>query len=82
MWDNIEKEGESKYLRIMAEYYRHFKGKVYRLVSIAKDSETENKIVVYQAMYGNGDIWVRPFDEFFGKVDRVGMVRDRFTPID
>jgi hypothetical protein len=82
MWDNIEKEGESKYLRIMAEYYRHFKGKVYRLVSIAKDSETENKIVVYQAMYENGDIWVRPFDEFFGKVDRDGMVRDRFTPID
>ena len=82
MWDNIEKEGESKYLRIMAEYYRHFKGKVYRLVSIAKDSETENKIVVYQAMYGDGDLWVRPFDEFFGKVNRDGMVRDRFTPID
>ena len=82
MWDNIEKEGESKYLRTMAEYYRHFKGKVYRLVSIAKDSETENKIVVYQAMYENGDIWVRPYDEFFGKVDRDGIVRDRFTQID
>lgn len=82
MWDNIEKEGESKYLRTMAEYYRHFKGKVYRLVSIAKDSETLDKVVVYQAMYENGDTWVRPYDEFFGKVDRDGMVRDRFTPID
>ena len=81
MWDNIEKEGESKYLRTMAEYYRHFKGKVYRLVSVAKDSDTLDKIVVYQAMYENGDIWVRPYDEFFGKVDRDGMVRDRFTKI-
>lgn len=58
----------------MAEYYRHFKGKVYRLVSVAKDSDTLDKIVVYQAMYENGDIWVRPYDEFFGKVDRDGMV--------
>ena len=84
LWDNFEKEAESKYLRIMAEYYRHFKGKVYRLVGIAKDSETdtENKIVVYQAMYDDGDLWVRPYDEFFGKVDRDGMVRDRFTLID
>ena len=38
----------------MAEYYRHFKGKVYRLVSVAKDSETLDKIVVYQAMYEDG----------------------------
>lgn len=81
MWNNIEKEGESKYLRTMAEYYRHFKGKVYRLVSVAKDSDTLDKIVVYQAMYDDGDIWVRPYDEFFGKVDRDGMVRDRFTKI-
>ncbi|MBP5487430.1 MAG: DUF1653 domain-containing protein [Bacteroidales bacterium] len=66
----------------MAEYYRHFKGKVYRLLSVAKDSETLDKIVVYQAMYDDGDIWVRPYDEFFGKVDRDGMVRDRFTKID
>lgn len=66
----------------MAEYYRHFKGKVYRLVSVAKDSDTLDKIVVYQAMYDDGDIWVRPYDEFFGKVDRDGMVRDRFTKID
>lgn len=65
----------------MAEYYRHFKGKVYRLLSVAKDSETLDKIVVYQAMYDDGDIWVRPYDEFFGKVDRDGMVPDRFTKI-
>jgi hypothetical protein len=66
----------------MAEYYRHFKGKVYRLFSVAKDSETLDKIVVYQAMYDDGDIWVRPYDDFFGKVDRDGMVRDRFIKID
>ena len=82
LWYNIEKDEECPYLRIMAEYYRHFKGKVYRLVSIAKASETLEKIVVYQAMYDNGDIWVRPFEDFFGKVVRDGIVQDRFSPID
>lgn len=66
----------------MAEYFRHFKGKVYRLVSIAKGSETLGKLVVYQAMYDDGDIWVRPYEDFFGKVVRDGIEQDRFSPID
>ncbi len=65
----------------MSEYYRHFKGNIYRLVGIAKDSETLEKRVVYQAMYGDGDLWVRPYDMFFGKVERDGKVMDRFSPI-
>ena len=43
----------------MEKYYRHFKGNVYRLVGIAKDSETLEEMVVYQAMYGEGQMWVR-----------------------
>ena len=65
----------------MAEYYRHYKGCVYRLVNIAKDSETQDIVVIYQAMYGDGDIWVRPYHMFFGKVDRDGKIQDRFAPI-
>lgn len=65
----------------MSKYYRHFKGNIYRLVGIAKDSETLEKKVVYQAMYGDGELWVRPYDMFFGKVERDGKVMDRFSPI-
>ena len=36
----------------MANYYRHFKGGKYKLLGIAKDSETQEKMVVYQALYG------------------------------
>ena len=42
------------------KYYRHFKGNVYRVLHIAKHSETLEDIVVYQAMYGERGIWVRP----------------------
>ena len=42
------------------EYYRHFKGNIYRILHIAKHSETLEDIVVYQAMYGERSIWVRP----------------------
>ena len=44
----------------MEEYYRHFKGNVYRVLHIAKHSETLEEMVVYQAMYGDRDIWVWP----------------------
>jgi Uncharacterized protein conserved in bacteria len=65
----------------MDKYYRHFKGGVYRLVGIAKDSETLEEMVVYQAMYGDRQMWVRPMSMFFGKVDRDGKVFDRFSEI-
>jgi len=65
----------------MAEYFRHFKGGLYKLVCIANDSETQEKMVVYQALYGEKLCWVRPYEMFFGKVERDGKVMDRFTPI-
>ena len=57
----------------MADYYRHFKGGKYKLLGIARDSETLEKMVVYQALYGEGELWVRPYDMFLG-LSR-GMVR-------
>ena len=65
----------------MEKYYRHFKGGEYRLIGIAKDSETLEDMVVYQALYGDGQMWVRPKDMFFGQVERDGKVFPRFTEI-
>ena len=65
----------------MEKYYRHFKGNLYRLIGIAKDSETLEDLVVYQALYGEHQMWVRPADMFFGKVERDGKVMKRFEEI-
>lgn len=51
------------------EYYRHFKDKLYQIVAVATHSETGEKMVVYQAMYGEQGIWVRPYDMFVSEVD-------------
>ena len=40
--------------------YRHFKGKEYRVILVARNSETEEEMVVYQALYGEFGYWVRP----------------------
>ena len=49
---------------------RHFKGKRYEILFFAKDSETQETLVVYRALYGEGDVWVRPKEMFFSAVDR------------
>ena len=55
--------------------YRHFKDKLYEVIAIAYDSESNNdevlrKMVVYKALYGDGKIWVRDYEMFASKVDR------------
>ncbi len=40
--------------------YRHFKGGEYRVIGIARHSETLEEMVVYEALYGEGGLWVRP----------------------
>jgi len=62
--------------------YRHFKGNYYRVLSIARHSETTEPMVVYQALYGNGGIWVRPADMWDETVERDGKVFRRFEPLD
>ena len=65
----------------MEEYYRHFKGNVYRVLHIAKHSETLEDIVVYQAMYGERCVWVRPKAMFEEVIERDGKTFRRFEPI-
>lgn len=61
--------------------FRHFKGNEYRLIASAKDSETLERMTVYQALYGNRGIWVRPERMFFERVTRNGQTFPRFTEI-
>lgn len=63
-------------------YFRHFKGGKYRFIRTAFDSETTERMVVYQALYGEGKYWVRPEKMFFENVERDGRRFPRFTEID
>lgn len=49
---------------------RHFKGNRYEILYMAKDSETQEDVVVYRALYGEQGVWVRPKAMFFSPVDR------------
>ena len=62
--------------------YRHFKGKEYEVVGVAKHSETLEDMVVYRQLYGNGELWVRPKDMFLDTVERDGKVFKRFTLVE
>jgi hypothetical protein len=63
---------------IVGRKYRHFKGKEYRVLHIAVDSETLENLVVYQALYGGGNIWVRPLAMFMEQVVVDGKLVNRF----
>ena len=65
----------------MGKYYRHFKGNIYKVLHIAKHSETLEDIVVYQAMYGEKGVWVRPKDMFEEVFEKDGILIRRFTEI-
>jgi len=61
--------------------YRHFKGREYEVVALARHSETEEAMVVYRALYGDGGMWVRPADMWLETVTRDGTTFQRFEKL-
>ena len=61
--------------------YRHFKGMEYEVLAVAKHSETLEEMVVYKALYGEGEVWVRPLSMWDETVERDGKTYRRFTYI-
>ena len=62
--------------------YRHFKGNEYQVIGVAKHSETLEPMVVYQALYGEKGIWVRPATMWNEIVEKDGYKGPRFIFID
>ncbi len=61
--------------------YEHYKGKQYEVLGVAKHSETMEELVVYSALYGEGDLWVRPLKMFQEEVELNGKKVLRFKYI-
>jgi len=62
--------------------YRHFKGGEYEVVGVARHSETDERVVVYRPLDGDGGLWVRPLAMFLEPVAHAGRTVPRFTLIE
>jgi len=62
--------------------YRHYKGREYELIDIARNSETLEEFVVYRALYGEQQLWIRPKEMFFEHVLKDGYNLPRFEYIE
>lgn len=58
--------------------YRHYKGREYQVVGIAKHSETLENYVIYKALYGAGQLWIRPLKMFREQITVDGREIPRF----
>ena len=61
--------------------YQHYKGQIYQVFNVARHSETEEQLVVYQCLYGDYSMWVRPLSMFTETVEIEGEVIPRFKLI-
>lgn len=68
-------------MQIKKGKYRHFKGNIYEVIGTAKHSETLEEMVVYRALYGDGELWVRPAAMWDEQIQREGKVFRRFEYI-
>lgn len=61
--------------------YKHYKGKNYRLIGVAKHSESLEELVIYQQLYGKSKLWARPKKMFLETVEVEGKKVPRFIKI-
>ena len=61
--------------------YRHYKGKEYLVLGVARHSETEEELVVYRLLYGDYGLWIRPRAMFLETVEIDGLSTPRFAYI-
>lgn len=76
------KHGASQRIIKIGKKYKHFKGNEYLVLHLAKHSETIEDLVVYQALYGERGIWVRPLEMFVEQVEVNGKSINRFKEIE
>jgi len=69
-------------MTVAAGRYRHFKGREYEVLGIARHSETLEELVVYRQLYGDGGLWVRPAAMFAESVQHEGRTVPRFARLD
>lgn len=62
--------------------YKHYKGNLYEVLAVARHTETEEELVVYNALYGERGTWVRPLEMFCESVEVDGEVLPRFEFIE
>lgn len=64
---------------LQAGIYKHYKGNLYQVLNVATHSETSEKLVVYQCLYNDYSIWVRPYEMFIEQVQlEDGQMKPRF----
>jgi hypothetical protein len=73
-----QKQGEKSHNLLKPGHYRHYKGKLYEVIGVARHSETEELMVVYRCLYGAYPLWMRPLAMFTGMVDVGGEKISRF----
>lgn len=65
---------------VVGSLYEHYSGLRYKIIGVARHSETLEELIVYQALYGEGDLWVRPLGMFLENVVINGQSQPRFKP--